>query len=78
MSQPKTFRAGDSCPNCGGAVDLRRAPTADERADAARPDHSGLNPYLVDTAPSHVIEEFGALHVCPRCGFSTRVPVARP
>lgn len=69
---PKELHFGDPCPGCGGTFEQCPQPTDEERAKAAHRDDPVFLPPYYDTAPKAVVEEFGELWKCPRCGCPAR------
>ncbi len=72
MSDAKTLKRGDACPNCGNTFHDAPVPTEAQRAAAAnRDDPVALPPYY-DTASVEFRAEHGALARCLVCGYVTR------
>lgn len=66
-------KPGDPCPQCGGAFVERPAATPEQRAAAADRDNPvPMSPHVDSAAPAQ-IAELGALYVCQRCDYRTRM-----
>lgn len=65
-------KAGDPCPQCGGALVPARQLSDEERArltDRENPGHFGPN---TDRGTKDQIAELGPLATCATCGYQTR------
>jgi DNA-directed RNA polymerase subunit RPC12/RpoP len=72
------WKAGDTCPNCGGPMPLVPRPPADVvRAHLDRATSAPI-PQRYDTAPERDIDELGDLYRCDRCDSKVRVKPTTP
>jgi hypothetical protein len=69
----KDLHVGDVCPNCGSPFALVTAPTAEQRAAAARHEEPMPLPPHLDTATEQVIADKGALYRCTGCPYKARL-----
>lgn len=69
----KELHVGDVCPNCGSAFAEVPAPTAEQRAAAARHEEPMPLPPHLDTATEQVIADKGALYRCTGCPYRARL-----
>lgn len=66
-------KAGDPCPQCGGELEPRQQPTAEQRAAAANHENPAVLPPWVDTASEQQVAQLGVLFECTRCHYRTRI-----
>lgn len=69
-------KIGDKCPQCGGEFVEQPAPSAEQRAAAAHRENPVVLPAFLDPATEQQRAELGALYVCNRCGYRTRMKPA--
>lgn len=72
------LKKGDTCPNDGEPLKMRRALSAEDfRAATDRENPRGF-PAGVDSASPAQVAELGELHQCSSCGYQTRFKAPTP